>query len=63
MEGLKSPNPKEQWARKPEQQDYNSSSESLQNGGVTPRFPVGPKAYKNMLCTPIAIVGHPPHGE
>ncbi|XP_071791346.1 uncharacterized protein [Asterias amurensis] len=62
MEGLKSPNPKEQWARKPEQQDYNSSSESLQNGGVTPRFPVGPKAYKNMLCTPIAIVGRPPHG-
>ncbi|XP_038047140.1 uncharacterized protein LOC119721241 isoform X2 [Patiria miniata] len=60
MEGLKTPNLKEQWSRKPEY-DVGSSNESLPNGGATPRFPVGPKAYKNMMWTPLATV-RPPHG-
>ena len=62
MEGLKTPNLKEQWARKPEY-EVGSSSESLQNGSITPKFPVGPRAYKNMVSTPIAVVGRPPHGR
>ncbi|XP_022079400.1 tensin-2-like isoform X9 [Acanthaster planci] len=60
MEGLKTPNLKEQWIRKPEF-DIESSNESLPNGSVTPKFPVGPKAYKNMIWTPLATV-RPPHG-